>query len=225
MGQHTGKGSPLDAGRKLLKISENLKGLPGVFLVLLLLIWVGLPLVPEGTGLRFGMGYQVFFTTMTLLGALFFWFLSMERIPQPRGSMGVVASLTAVYLVTIGILVVVGVIYPQFSLPSSAQGTEQDAAKRGKVLFWSETGKAGCFRCHAIAGRGGTRGPDLTSVALMAGDRVAGLAADQYLLEKVRAGMTYRFNVPEYTPMMPPFGQFMSEEEIKDLVAYLLTLK
>ncbi len=171
------------------------------------------------------MGYRVFFTAMVLLGALFFWFLSKERIPQPRGSLGVVASLTAVYLVTIGILVVVGVVYPQFPLPSSAQGAEQDAAKRGKELFWSEIGKAGCFRCHTIGGRGGTRGPDLTSIALRAGERVSGLTAEQYLLEKVTAGMTYTFTVPEYAPMMPPFGQSLSEEQIKDLVAYLMSLK
>lgn len=201
----------------------SLKGGLALFLALLLLIWLALPLVPEGTGLRFGTGYRIFFTAMTLLGTLFFWFLGKERIPYPRGPAGVLISLTAVYLVTIGLLVLAGVVYPQFQRPQPAGAAAQEAAGRGKDLFWSDN--VGCFRCHSAGGRGGARGPDLTQVASRAGARVAGLTADQYLLEKVSAGMTYRFTVPEYAPMMPPFGQFMSEEEVKDLVAYLLTLE
>lgn len=215
----------MDAGRKLLKGSGNLKGLHGVFLALLLLIWVALPLIPEETGLRFGMGYRAFFTAMLILGALFFWFLGKERVPSPKSTAGVLGSLAGVFLLTVGVLVAAGLVYPQFQRPLPPGAAEQEAAKLGKVLFWSETGKAGCFRCHAIGGRGGIRGPDLTSVASRAGDRVPGLTGEQYLLAKVSAGMTYKFTVPDYTPMMPPFSRFMSEEELKDLVAYLLTLK
>ncbi|MFQ5875084.1 MAG: c-type cytochrome [Dehalococcoidia bacterium] len=171
------------------------------------------------------MGYRAFFTAMLLLGAAFFWLLGKERIPHPQSSGGVLASLAAVFMLTIGVLVLAGVVYPQFPRPLPPGAVEQEAAKRGEALFWSETGKAGCFRCHAVGGRGGTRGPDLTRVALRAGDRVPGLTAEQYLLEKVSAGMTYEFTVPEYAPMMPPFGQFMSEEEINDLVAYLMSLE
>ena len=35
-------------------------------------------------------------------------------------------------------------------------------AKRGEVLFFSEQGR--CSQCHAIGGRGGTVGPDLTDI-------------------------------------------------------------
>jgi mono/diheme cytochrome c family protein len=200
-----------------------LKRGPGVALLLMLIIWVALPLVPEETGLRFGMAYQVFFTSMVLLGALFFWLLGKESIPQPRGSGGVVGSLAAVLVLTLGLLVAAGVAYPQFELPRPPGAVAEEAADRGKELFWGSS--VGCFRCHAVAGTGGARGPDLTEVAARAGQRVTGLSAEQYLLEKVEAGMTYQFKVPEYAPMMPPFGQFLSEQQIKDLVAYLLTLK
>ncbi len=44
-------------------------------------------------------------------------------------------------------------------------------------------------------------------------------------MEKVKAGMTYDYKVPEYTPIMPPFGAFLSEDQIDDLVAFLLTLE
>lgn len=200
-----------------------LTGRPGILAGLLLLIWVALPLLPEETGLRFGMGYRVFFTAMALLGVLFFWFLGKEGIPVPRRPAAVLTSLTGIYLLTVGLLVAAGVVYPQFELPRPAEEIALDAQARGKELFWSPN--VGCFRCHAVGGTGGTRGPDLTNVALRAGERVPGLTAEQYLQEKVTAGMTYRFNVPEYAPMMPPFGQLLSEDQIKDLVAYLLSLK
>lgn len=201
---------------------RRLAGGPAILAGLLLLIWVALPLLPVETGLRFGMGYRVFFTAMVLLAVLFFWFLGRERIPAPTRPAAVLASLAGVYLLTVGFLVAVGVVYPQFELPRPAEGVALDAASRGKELFWGDN--VGCFRCHAVAGTGGTRGPDLTNVALRAGERVSGLTAEQYLLEKVKAGMTYQFKVPEYAPMMPPFGQLLPEDQIEDLVAYLLSL-
>lgn len=194
-----------------------------VFLTLMLLVWVALPLLPEETGLRFGMGYRAFFTAMLLLGALFFWFLGKERIPLPRSTWGVLASLMAVYLLTIGALVLAGVVYPQFQRPESPGRAALVAADRGKDLFWSDS--VGCFRCHSAGGKGGTRGPDLTRVASRAEQRVPGLTAEGYLMEKIAAGATYQFKVPEYAPMMPPFGQLLPGEQIKDLVAYLLSLK
>lgn len=210
--------------RQALRVGTALwahKGSLGVFTGLMVVIWVLLPLVPEETGFRFGMGYQAFFTAMLLLAALFFWFLGRERVPHPRGSGGVLASLAAVYLLTVGALVGAGVAYPQFQRPEPPVVASEDASERGKDLFWSSS--VGCFRCHAIEGTGGTRAPDLTHVASRAGQRVAGLSADQYLLEKVSAGATYRFKVPEYAPIMPPFEKMLAKEQVRDLVAYLLT--
>lgn len=202
---------------------RRLAGRPAILMGLLLLIWVALPLLPEETGLQFGMGYRVFFTAMTLLGALFFWFLGRERIRAPTRPAAVLASLAGVCVLTVGLLVAVGVVYPQFELPRPVEGVALDAEARGKELFWGNN--VGCFRCHAVGGTGGTRGPDLTSVGLRAGQRVAGLSAERYLLEKVKAGATYEFKVPEYTPMMPPFERLLPENQIEDLVAYLLSLR
>lgn len=189
----------------------------------LLLVWVALPLVPEETGLKFGLGYQVFFTSMLFLGALFFWFLGKENMPYPRSQAGALGSMAAVYLITVGMLVAVGVVYPQFPRPQPPGAAAQEAAQRGKELFWGSN--VGCFRCHTIAGTGGTRGPDLTAMASRAGERVGSLTAEEYLLEKVKAGATYQFKVAGYSPMMPAFGQTLTEEQLNDLVAYLLTLE
>lgn len=201
----------------------RLAGAPGVFLGLLVLIWVGLPLVPEETGLRFGLGYLIFFTIMVLLGALFFWFLGKEHIPQPKSPWTVFLSLAAVYIVSVSSLVAVGHIYPQFERPRPPGATLKEAVERGKELFTRDN--VGCYRCHAVSGVGGIRGPDLTRVASRAGSRVAGRPADQYLREKISAGLTYSFRVPEYDPIMPPFRQALTRDQIEDLVAFLLSLK
>lgn len=203
---------------------KGLRGTPGVLLALLLIIWVGLPLVPETTGLRFGVGYQAYFTVMLTLGGLFFWLLGADRIPSPRSAFGVTATLAAVLLVTIGALVGAGMAYPQFDLPDQPSTDEVSSApERGEALYLSQ--QIGCFRCHAVSGVGGTRGPDLTHVASRAGTRVAGLSAEQYLMVKVGAGAAFEYNVPEYVPMMPSFDKLMDEEELNDVVQYLLTLE
>jgi mono/diheme cytochrome c family protein len=223
MADHLQESSRLPPKGKLSKGVEGLTTFPAAFLVLLALIWVGLPLIPEDTGLRFGMGYRVFFTAMTLLGGLLFWLLGRDSIPVPSSTTGVMGSLIGVFLLTVGLLVLAGVAYPQFELPLPPEAVAQDAAERGEGLFWS--GTVGCFRCHAISGKGGTRGPDLTGVASRAKERVPGLTAEQYLTEKVKQGASYEFTVPEYTPMMPQFNKILADEQLEDLITFLLTLE
>ncbi len=216
--------APANLDLRPISVLRCLRRWPAVSVILLLCIWVALPLVPEETGLRFGLGYRMFFTVLLVLGTIVFWLLSVESIPLPKRPGGIMLSIVGVYLCTVGALMLVGVLYPQFQRPTPAGAAAQGPAELGEALFWNETGKAACFRCHSMEGRGGTRGPELTKVASRAGDRVPGLTAEQYLMEKVSAGMTYTFTVPEYTPMMPPFGQILSPEEINNLVAYLLSL-
>lgn len=208
--------------RLVIALRGRKRGL-AVLLGLLILVWGVIPLLPEETGLRFGWVYQVFLTAMVALGALLFWFLGKERIRQPTSGPGVAMSLAGVCLVTVGALVAAGVVYPQFERPRPKGAAAAEAADRGRELFLSPS--IGCFRCHRIAGKGGTRGPDLTDVVASAGGRVPGLAARPYLLAKVKAGSTYRYKVPKYAPMMPPFGALATEKQLEDLVAYLMTLK
>ena len=197
---------------------------PRVALALLFLIWVALPLVPAESGLMFGQAFQTFFSVCLVLSGLFFWLLKQERLPAPSSAAGVLASVAGVYLVTVGLLVALGAAAPQFALPRPAtEGALVGAAKRGEALFTKAD--VGCFLCHSIAGRGGTRGPDLTQIGARAGSRVPGLAPESYLEEKVRAGSTYQFKVPDYVPIMPAFGQTLSDDQVADLVEYLLALE
>ncbi|MEE9199614.1 MAG: c-type cytochrome, partial [Dehalococcoidia bacterium] len=145
------------------------------------------------------------------------------KLASPRSTGRVVASLGGVFLVTIALLVVAGVVYPQFELPQPPGAVAEEAAERGEELFRSSN--VGCLTCHTVSGEGGIRGPDLTHVASQAGERVPGLAAEQYLLEKVGAGASYQYNVPEYVPMMPEFAKRLTEEQLQDVVAFLLSLE
>ncbi len=187
-------------------------------------IWVGMPLTPDEWGLRFPMGYRVFFSVMLILGILFFWFLGKETIRTPQSALGVIGSLVGVIVITVGILVAAGTIYPQFDMPQiETEVGEVTPSQRGEALFFS--GSVGCFRCHAISGTGGTRGPDLTDVKSRAANRVLGLEAADYLLGKIGQGAAYSYQVPEYVPMMPAFGKTLSDEEIGDIAKYLLAVE
>ncbi len=91
---------------------------------------------------------------------------------------------------------------PRFTakpLPASVVGTTSGEIATGAALFYSK----GCEYCHAVAGYGGIRGPDLT----YAGDR---MTADQ-VKTRLYSGAT---NMPSYTKILTP-------DELNAIVAFL----
>ncbi|HAL49590.1 MAG: cytochrome c [SAR202 cluster bacterium] len=192
----------------------------GVSVALLLVIWVGFTLLPESTGVSFGLFYQGFFSVMVVTGSAFFWLLDLDSVPHPRSAIGVLGSLLLVYLGTVGFMVLVGVAFPQFEGAPAEADEPQDATARGGALFWSAN--PGCFLCHSIDGAGGLRAPDLTDLVSVAGDRVAGVSAEGYIEAKIRQGMEYEYLVPDYTPMMIPFEGVLDDDQISDLIAFLI---
>ena len=67
-------------------------------------------------------------------------------------------------------------------------------------------------------------GPGLSGVGTTAETRVAGLNADEYLTQSIKSPNA--FVVPDFfADLMPTtFGQTLSEQEIADIVAYLISL-
>lgn len=78
----------------------------------------------------------------------------------------------------------------------------------------------GCSGCHTAAGVNGAGiGPDLTDLALRAGDRVAGLEPAAYVRQSIREPQA--FVVPGYTGITMPTLP-LSNAELEAVVEYLL---
>ncbi len=100
----------------------------------------------------------------------------------------------------------------------------------GRILFESHP-EADCLSCHAIGGTGGLNGPDLDGVAgrLTAGGLLESLIhpgaklAPGYSQPKTPAEGPA--DATESGSAMPPMGAVLTLRELRDLIAYLLTLK
>lgn len=91
----------------------------------------------------------------------------------------------------------------------------------GPKLFVSKT----CSTCHTVkkvAGAVGTIGPDLDGLAARAGTRKPGMSADDYIKESIENPTA--FVVAGFQPAMPPLRSTMSDQEFKDLQAFLRSL-
>ncbi|MFT6621581.1 MAG: putative membrane-bound dehydrogenase-like protein [Limisphaerales bacterium] len=90
-------------------------------------------------------------------------------------------------------------------------------AGRGQKIF-HEHPVASCVRCHQVDGKGGYVGPFLDGIALR--------KQPDYIRESLldpQAKIAEGF--PAEVSPMPPFGVLLPEQDIEDLMAYLLTLK
>jgi len=111
-------------------------------------------------------------------------------------------------------------------LPSTASPEE-----RGKAIFLSD--KTACKACHAIdtePAAKGLVGPNLTHIGTEAGTLVPGQSAEEYIRTSIvnpNAFIAPKCPTGPCTAnVMPPtFGQQLSQQELDDLVAYLLSLK
>jgi ubiquinol-cytochrome c reductase cytochrome b subunit len=139
-----------------------------------------------------------------VLVALPFVFGRGERHPRRRP-----AAIAAVLLV----VVMIGTLWaageraswsPDFDakpLPQAVIGADSGPVARGGRLFFSKA----CIYCHAIAGHGGHRGPDLTEV----GSR---LTPDQMTIRILNGG----YNMPAYAGVL-------TKKDVEALVAFLKT--
>jgi mono/diheme cytochrome c family protein len=209
------------------RIGRLLRGPLGYSLVLLAIVWLVLPLMPDDSGLRFGEGYRVFFSVIIVAGGLFIGLLGLGPIPQPRSDLGILVSIVLVFVAPVALLVAAGNAYLQFETPSAEEepGAVLTPEERGEELFWSRELATPCFQCHAIAGRGGTRAPDQSGIGTRAGTRIPGVSAEEYIRGHIREGAGYRFNVPNYPRIMPAFAALISDDDLEALVRFLLSLE
>jgi mono/diheme cytochrome c family protein len=91
-------------------------------------------------------------------------------------------------------------------------------AQAGGRIF---TGKGGCIGCHNAGSGGGATGPNLSRIATDAATRKPGTDAAAYLSESIHDPQA--FLVPGFAPIMPSFRGTLTEDEINQVVQFLLT--
>jgi mono/diheme cytochrome c family protein len=98
--------------------------------------------------------------------------------------------------------------------------------ERGAQLFAQGQGETPpCSTCHqVIAGQFGfSVGPNLAEIGKHAGTRVKGLTAREYLHQSILE--PHRYIVSGYRDIMyPDYNAHLTEQDVQDLLAYLLTL-
>jgi mono/diheme cytochrome c family protein len=91
-------------------------------------------------------------------------------------------------------------------------------AQAGAKIF---TGKGGCVGCHNAGTGGGNTGPNLSHIATDGATRKPGMDAAAYISESIHDPQA--FVVPGFPPIMPSFRGTLTEEEINQVVQFLLT--
>lgn len=85
---------------------------------------------------------------------------------------------------------------------------------------------AGCIACHTVSGISTAAiGPSLDGLASRAGDRVAGLDAEAYIRQSILEPNAYIVEGFEPDIMLQTFAESLNDEQLDNLVAWLLTLE
>jgi cytochrome c2 len=99
--------------------------------------------------------------------------------------------------------------------------------KMGESIYYETASgvNAGCRICHSLTKNEKIIGPSFYGIADRAGERVPGLTAEEYLHQSIVEPNA--FVVPGYPAgqMIQNFGQILTEDQIQDIIAFLMTLK
>lgn len=112
---------------------------------------------------------------------------------------------------------------------SSEPALREGDPEIGKELFHHTQEIAGaptCRTCHVIEpGEPAIVGPNLSGIALRASQRVEGQTAEEYIRTSIVE--PYAYVLPGYQSniMVRNYGENLSQQQIADIVAYLMTLK
>jgi cytochrome c553 len=121
------------------------------------------------------------------------------------------------------------------SAPAGGSPPAGDAGNGQKLFTSTSLGKnnaPGCTTCHAVGGQGGQVGPDVSHVAtdaaaILKGPDYKGKAQDVpgYLRESIVDPNAYVVKGYSAGIMYENFAKDLSDQDLSDLVAYLMTLK
>jgi cytochrome c len=83
----------------------------------------------------------------------------------------------------------------------------------------------GCVTCHSLEAGVTMVGPSLAGIATTAGTRESGKSAEEYLTESITEPDTYVVDGFDAGTMPAGLADEMDDQQVADLVAYLMTLK
>ncbi|HMZ08392.1 MAG TPA: c-type cytochrome, partial [Anaerolineales bacterium] len=93
-----------------------------------------------------------------------------------------------------------------------------------KIYYETAAGvNAGCRICHSLTKDERIIGPSFYGIANRAGERVPGLTAEEYLYQSIVDPNAYVVSGYPSGQMIQNFGTLLTEEEIQDIIAFLMT--
>jgi mono/diheme cytochrome c family protein len=110
----------------------------------------------------------------------------------------------------------------QLATPTPSAEEAADPVAQGQQVFVT----SGCNACHTISGIStGTVGPNLTQIGEVGGTREEGVAAEDYIHESIVTPNAYV--VEGFPPNVMPqiYGEQLSDEQLDNLIAFLLAQK
>lgn len=116
-----------------------------------------------------------------------------------------------------------------YQAPQNTASDEEDYMERVNALLEDADPAHGeeltetyqCVNCH-FSGEGNVIAPPFVGISERAAERKPPLSAPEYIYESITQPMA--FVVPDYAPSMPQnFKERMTDEELGDVIAYLLT--
>ncbi len=116
---------------------------------------------------------------------------------------------------------------PRQSLTINFRDMHIPDSKAGEQLYYEAASgvNAGCRICHSLEKNEKIIGPSFYGIADRAGERIPGLTAEEYLRQSIVEPNA--FVVPGYPEgqMIQNFGTILTEEQINDLIAFLMTME
>lgn len=108
----------------------------------------------------------------------------------------------------------------------SGEATDDTASAGEKLFAQTVTGaQAGCITCHSLDAGVVIVGPSMAGIAGRAGSTVAGQSAEDYLSESILNPDAYLVEGFPAGTMPQVWGDELTDEQVDQLVAYMLTLK